>query len=395
MAELFKKLQNKNKLNIEEIKHLDIELIPTVIYDDVISKDMLIINRVFYFDKILVKSLHFLYGQLKFAYELGGNNLRTGYIPIRYECIYTDNVNYLTQDMGSKIHRYMILYGNNNSNMSFLSFVLGSFLQEKSTISYNLSNNLKICKRRNFFIPTDGIQLDYLDSLSNKNKDKNEQWIDNIVKETIKIDNLEINNNIVYFELKFNKKYKWFYSFDGVLTQHKSSVNTWYMDNISHGSHNIVVYLLDNNKIINYDFINIVIYSTIYSNMHDQVLEIKYISSTNYYVTVQNNEYKFCINGANIYNDEVVLKRGYSYIFKIIVKGYPFNIGTGWKESDKKIVIISNSEDDRYTVNKINSIESPNILYVDIPFNYSDDLFYYNFNDQSMMGKIKIIDNVL
>ena len=319
MAELFKRLQFKKKLNIEKMKHLDVELIPTVIYEDVISKDMLIINNVFYFDKILVKELYFLYGKLKIAYEYGGNNLISGYIPIRYECIYKDNFYYLTQDNGYDMHKYMILFGKNNSNMSFLGYVLGSFLQEKSTIGYNLSNNLNICKRRKFFIPTDRIQLDYLNSLSNKNKD-NEQWIDNIVKETIKIDNLEINNNIVYFELKFNKKYKWFYSFDGVLITYKSILNTFYMDNIKMGGHNITVYLLDNNKIINYDFINIVIYSSIYSNIRNPVLEIKYISSTNYYVAVENNKYKFCINTANIYNDEVILKRGYSYIFKIIVK---------------------------------------------------------------------------
>ena len=400
MSTLFTKLSIKNKINVDKIKELDVKLIPSVIYEDVIGRDMYIINTLFYYDPELVRDVRSLFVKLKFAYELGGVKLNTGYIPIRYKCIYTKTSKFMTQEEASDLHKYMILYGISNSNMRFLSYVLGYFLQTRSIKRHYLSNNLNICVRRKFFIPTDGIQLDYLNSILNKNNEMNNRLIDNIINETIKITNVEINGNIVYFKLKFNKDYKWIYSFNRKLNPHKSNSDTFYMDNILVGTNNITVYLLDKDKskIINFDILNTLIKSTIYSQIKDPILEIKYKSSKNYYVKVIDNEYKFCEINSTEYTNKLILDRGYSYIFKMIIKGYPFNIGRGWRKSDDRVVIMSDSKNNNYAIKNINSVEAPYILYVEIPLHYDKhkgDLYYYNFNDSKMIDKIKIIDNVL
>ena len=299
----------------------------------------------------------------------------------------------------------------NNSNMSFLSFVLGTYLQIESTKSYNLSNNLMICEKRTFFIPTDNVQLNYLNSIQHTGAEINKEMVNNIVNETIKINNVEINNNIIYFELSFDKKYSWLYSFDKILSSKKETARTFYMDNMTIGGHNITIYLLENDKIKNYDFVDIVIYSTIYSHVYkkpenffidnkalffsEPLLKIKYESSTNYYINVINNEYKFCKYYTSEYKDQLILERGYSYIFKIVVKKFPFNIGNGWRESNDDVLIISDSKSDMYKIKDVESIEAPNILYVELPLDFRGDLYYYNFNDSSMTKKIKIVNKLL
>ena len=111
MAKLFSKLSTKNKINTNKNKNFDKELIPTIIYEDVISKDMYILYKLFYYDEQLVKGIRDIYGKLKIAYEFGGKYLKTGYIPIEYACGYKKISKYLTQAEGSDFHRYMIIYG--------------------------------------------------------------------------------------------------------------------------------------------------------------------------------------------------------------------------------------------------------------------------------------------
>lgn len=370
-------IQNKNNIDYNKLKELDDNLIPTDIYNEVKNKDIKIINEILNYDEKLQNNLRKLFGNFKMSYEFIGRNLKSRFTFINYNCYQKKNIsNILNQNESSDFHKFMIISGKNNSYMSFLNHILGNLLQINSLVSYNRSNNLNYCFREKFFIPHDIIEKNYLESLKNNKND----ILNNLLKDELKIKNIDINKNIIYIEILKNSNKSLYYSINEKFIENEINENYIYIDNLYLGKHEIIFYLIEEKKIINFKYKKFIINNILLENSFDNTI----------YVNVKNNKYIFCNNKNNNYSEDLILNKNYTYLFKIIIKNYPFNIGKEWKKPVNNINIISDSNNNNYKIGNVCSIEAPHTMFINIPENFDEDLYYYNFNDENMKKKIII-----
>ena len=130
--------------NIQKnIKKLDEQLIPSLLYSAVLNRDLKATIKVYEQNSELCKQLMIFFQGLKLSYASYTNHLCRCNLKIPWNSNYSNN--FITFYQAVHLERYMIQHGISNSYMYYISYTLGKFLQTLKLTKYLYSNNRISC----------------------------------------------------------------------------------------------------------------------------------------------------------------------------------------------------------------------------------------------------------
>ena len=127
----------------KNIKKLDEQLIPSILNSAVLSRDLKATIKVYEQNSELCKQLMKLFQGLKLSYESYSNRLCRCNLKIPWKSQYSKK--FITFYDSVYLQRYMIQHGIKNSNMYYISYTLGKFLQTLKLTKYLYSRNKISC----------------------------------------------------------------------------------------------------------------------------------------------------------------------------------------------------------------------------------------------------------
>ena len=139
-------------LNLNNIKDIDIAIIPEVIYNETINKEKEKIENYFILHPKLLLSFVGFNSKLKQANQLSSDKKCGCYYKIPWITHYgsINNIKYIDLSFSQQVeeYRYMILYWNPSpelSYMQYLSQIALGMLQDINQYLYYRTNNLEYC----------------------------------------------------------------------------------------------------------------------------------------------------------------------------------------------------------------------------------------------------------